>query len=378
MANLEDYINHVKTSRVRKPLIKLEFLRSEDESPLEEIVSDLRLDGSLNIKNKNGVRRTMSLTLDNTLNKYFPSLDSNIWLGKKVKLYMGLEINGEDFFLPQGVFVHDDPTINNDSSVTINTMDKYALLDGSLGGELSSVLIIPNTTTLGNTIRTVMTISQDPHPPIIDIALDSESIPYEIIKEKGDTIGSILEELAFAFSANVFYNEDGYLVFEKDTTDSSKGSIWEFNADLDSETNYQSNSSQYKLSEVYNAVTVTGDNVNGLVVEATVKNESLLSDTSIPNIGFERVLPIDDDIIYTVAFAEQRCLYELKRVTNVLTQGRISSLSLFHFDVDKVVETTDSRQNIVSKRVLLDSISIPFSNSSSMSLTVVDTFDIEI
>lgn len=373
----QDYINELKNSRVRQPLVKLEFLR-QDETPLKEVVTDLRLQGSISIQNKNGVRRSMDMTLDNTLKQYFPSLDSSIWMASKVKIYLGLMIGGESYFLSQGVYVMNNPTTRDDLSTDLNGLDKYSLLDGSLGGELQNTIIIPNTTSLGNAIRTVMTISQDDKPPIIDISIDSESIPYDIIHEEGSTIGDILEELAFAFSCNVYYNEDGYLVFEKDTSDSDKGSIWNFDANSDSETNYQDASTEYDLSKVYNSFLIIGDNINGNIVRATVKNEDLLSNTSIPNVGFERVKVIKDNIINTVFYAEQRGIYELKRATNVLTSSRLSCVPIYHLDVDKVIRITDDRQNMTDARKLIESITIPLDNSGDMSLNVVDTFDINV
>lgn len=378
MANLQDYLAEIKKTS-RKPIIKIEFLRSQDETPLIEFKSELRLDGNLNIRNRNGVRRTVSLSIDNVLKQYFPSLDTGIWVAQKFKLYMGFEINGQEFYLPQGIFVHGNPTVNR-SAVRLNASDKYALLDGSMGGELDFDVIILNSTTFGNAVRILMTLSQDPkgQSVIITPALDAEPVPYDIIVESGDTIASAIEKLASAYSANVYYNEEGFLVIEADIPDSDKGSIWDFDADSEEETNYQDGSTEYKFTDVYNSCKVIGSNINGTTVIATVKNEDLLSDTSIPNLGFERILVIKDNIIYTVPFAVQRAIYELKRATNVLSQSRLVSLPLFHLDVDRVVTVKDSDINFNKKRVLLNAITIPFNNSSSMNMTVVDTFDIDL
>jgi len=377
MISFQDYINEMKSSTIRKPILKLEFLRKEDETPYKEIITELRLDGSLNINNKNGVRRTFSVTLDNKSKLFFPSLDSSIWIADKVKLYLGVNISGEDYLISNGVFVIDTPSINSDGSVTINGVDKFGQLDGSLGGEVNQLTIINSGTNLETAIRTLMTISQDPNPPIIENSLIAETLPYQMIGEEGDTLGKMLTEIAFAFSCNIYYNVDGYLIFERDVSDGEKGSIWSFDGDLIEEVNYQSGSKQYDYSKVYNTILVIGDNINGSIVRASLSNNDLTSDTSIPNIGFERTLVISDDIIYNNTLALERCKYEMKRVNKVLSTGRYSSIPIYHLDVDKVAKITDSRLDSDSERGLIDSITIPFDNSS-MSINLVETFDIDL
>lgn len=374
MATFQDYLNEL-TKTTRHPIIKLEFLRF-DESVEKTITTDLRLTGSLNINKKNGVRRSMSVSLDNVTKQYIPSLDSGIWLGRKVKLYLGLRVNGEDYFLPSGVFVMDDPTITSDGTTELNCIDKYSLLDGTLAGSIDSIIIINAGTTIANALQTIMTISQDPQPIIIDIALASETLPYKIIHEEGSTLGDIIDEIALAYSANVYYNEEGVLVFEKEIDDATKGSIWDFTVDLN-ETNYQGGNRRFKLSDVFNKIIVIGDNINGAIARASVSNNDLLSDTSIPNVGFERVKVITDNIIYNSTLALERGKYELKRLTVSLSELPISSIPLYHLDVDRVVKISDPYLDCDEKRLVINSISIPF-NNSSMSLGLVDTFEINL
>ena len=212
MATFQDYLAEIEKP-IRESLTKVVFLRA-DETPLFEVTNEISTDGSLNIQNKNGVRRSVGFGIDNFTQQYYPELDSPIWIGKKFKLYMGYRINGEDFYLPQGVFVMDDPTVESETdTVQISAVDKFGLLDGSLGGELDSIFIINAGVTVNTAVRSVMLLSNDTRPIIIDSTVASQTLPYQIIKGTGDTLGSILEELALAFSCNVYYNEDGSLVF---------------------------------------------------------------------------------------------------------------------------------------------------------------------
>ena len=378
MVTFQDYINHLKTSRIRKPLVKLEILRSEDETPVREVISELKTGGSLNESEKNGVRKSLSLEVDNSSKEFFPSLDSRIWVGQKAKLYVGYEINGENYFIPKGIFVYDNPTVNDDLSVDINMVDKFSLIDGSIAGTLDKILIIPISTTLGNALRTMMTISQDSKPIVIDTDLDSQVIPYQIIIEEGEPLGDGIIKLAEAFSCNVYYNDNGNLVFEKDIEDSSKGSVWEFNADSVDEINYVGGNIQQNFDKVKNAITVIGDNIAGQTFRFTLKNEDLLSDTSIPNLGVEILEVIKDDIIYSTALCEQRCIYELRRKTNVNLSGRIDSIALPHIKEGDVITLTDSRLNLFKKRLLVDSINTSLDSGFEMSLSLLDVFDANI
>jgi hypothetical protein len=60
-----------------------------------------------------------------------------------------------------------------------------------------------------------------------------------------------------------------------------------------------------------------------------------------------------------------------------LTETSISSTPIYHLDVDKVVKVTDDYLGLDGKRLLINSYSIPF-NNSSMSLGLIDTFEIDL
>lgn len=375
MATFQDYLNEIGKT-IRNPIFKVQFLRA-DENPLFDVVDDISTNGSLNIQNKNGVRRSVGFDLYNFNKEYFPELDSPIWIGKKFKLWLGYRINGEDFFLPQGIFVMDDPNVDSNNGVVgISAIDKFGMLDGTLGGEIDSIFIINAGVTLNTAVRSVMLLSNDPAEIIIDSTVASQTLPYQIIKETGDTIGSILEELAFAFSCNVYYNENGQLVFEKDIPDNIKGSVHRFTVGVD-ETNYNGGSTRYRFNKVYNSCLVIGDNVKGAIATGKVSNNDLLSDTSIPNIGYERVLVVYDDIIYNSTLATERAKYELKRASVVGNEGTLQSTPMYHLDVDRVISITDDRLNFVNKRTVINSINIPF-NNSQMSIGVVDSFEVSL
>ena len=81
MPSFQDYIDTLN-SGTYKQKIKLQLLRSEDESIREEIISIIEnSSGSVNIQRTNGIRRTCDITLFNLDGKYVPNIN-NFWIDK--------------------------------------------------------------------------------------------------------------------------------------------------------------------------------------------------------------------------------------------------------------------------------------------------------
>ena len=101
--------------------------------------------GTLNVSMNNGARRSATITLSN-LDSQFDYAINKIWFGNKVRLLMGIVLpNGEDFYLPQGVFYIKQPKneyASNKKIATFSLVDKWAALDGTLGGVLNQDYII--------------------------------------------------------------------------------------------------------------------------------------------------------------------------------------------------------------------------------------------
>ena len=196
-----DYLLYIN-KQIQKPIAKIEWLRV-DETVESTITSDI-LGGNLSISRNNGVRRTCSFTLKNEPN-LLPDI-YGIWVKKKFKLWLGvIDDNGNEFFLPQGVFVLTNPNYNSEpsgSTVTINGTDKFCLLNGEMGGILKDIYQINSGTNVNNSITTILTAFGDPKPPIMD--LTSQTFPYTIRKGQDDNIGELLKEIAKISSRNIY------------------------------------------------------------------------------------------------------------------------------------------------------------------------------
>lgn len=370
------YISALK-SGTTKPRVSIELLRKEDESAYSEITSDIEnSSGNLTATRQNGVRKSIDLTLINIDGKYIPDFDNQVlWFGQKFRLNLGLNIDGIDCMIPQGIFVLDNPTLNSEfssSTVNIRGLDKFALLDGTLGGELTYTYIIPVGSNIYSVIKNLLIIGNDKKEPILDSVWMSEITPYTITKEMGSgTIGEILIELAGMLSANCFYNELGQFVFEPDKQDSIKGSGWDFTTE---EFAYQGSNLELKYSEIYNAVLVVGDNINGTLVSYKAQNNNLLSKTSIPNLGVERIKHIQDVNITTLQQATDRANYELKRTIAMQASGSLSCIPMYHLNIDDVITLTDVKNlKLDSKRFLMSGYNIPLQIGGKMSVNIVDS-----
>lgn len=383
--SFQDYISVLKTDKIRRPKVRVEFLRYEDESVSDTVTGYVENgSGLISISNKNGQRRSLSVTLTNVTGRFTPNPDG-LWLRQKIRVWAGLEINGEDYLFKQGVFVIEDPSALSQGSnhtLSITASDKFSLMDGSIGGETEGIYIVPVGSSIPQTIRGVLqpsTESQsevfyDPIEPIIDTMFDSETTPYTITVAEGEPISNILIELAGMLSSNVYYNVDGQLVFEFDSDDNMKGSQFDF---ISGDINYMGTTQKFLNSKVYNACLVVGANINGDIARYYLENLNPLSDTSIINVGWKRVLKIDDQNIYNDTLAEYRAIYELKRAINLQSEHSLTCVPMYHLDVDTIITITDEKSlGLNRKRYLINSISLPLSTNGTMSINCAESIDI--
>lgn len=373
--SISEYLNYIKTSTVLRPRVRMQFLRS-GETVESEIITDV-LGGSLNINRDNGVRRAVSIEMQN-LNGMFNPDRYGVWINRKFKLFLGYNINGEDLFFPQGIFVMSNPTYTSTSSgsrVTISGSDKFSLLDGTNGGYLNNIYQIPVSSDPNAAIRALLGIYNDPAEPLLqDTAVTT---PYTIRKNYDDTARSVLEELEFMLSRNVYYNEEGRLVFKDDIDDDQKGSLYDFNFGSTS-FEYLGSNREADFSKVYNIVKVIGDNVNGDIAIGEARDENPLSPTNVSIIGEKPHPPIFQDVIQTDAQALALAEYVLKRSLILNNLISISSIPMFHLDVDQIITLTDENHGFNRQRFLINSISIPLEVGGTMSITAVNADEVDI
>jgi len=387
MATYQQYLDTI-TSQTRKLKIRVSFLRDEDETEAFEFTQDLDASsGSVSVQRQNGVRRTCDITLVNNNGSYFPSYDGGIWWRKKFQVFIGVDcqtnvalqdIGEEDiYWTSQGVFCLENPRVVSNFSektVTLRGSDKFSVIDGTLGGETDGIYIVPVGTNVLTAVQSVLDLVGDKKAPILDEKFVSSVTPYTIEIAIGGNLSEVLMQLAGMVSANVYYNDDGILVFAFDDKDAEKPSLFDFSTE---DFLYMGASQEYKFNELYNSVLVVGDNINGQIFDVRLQYNNLLSPVSIPNMGFERVKIVDDPNIYSDSLALVRAEYELKRLVCLQSAIDINCVPIFHLDVDSVITLTDTTMSLDNRRFLVIGYTLPITTGGNMSISCVDVTELD-
>ena len=147
MTNAEKNLAYMKA--LRRPFVKLCRLRflnpdgstafSLDNNPGNVRSGAFIADGTISANLQNGQRRNATVTISNVDGAFDYNINK-IWFGQEIALDEGLILpNGEDFYIQQGVFLIENPTETiepGNRTVTYPLVDKWAMLDGTLFGNL--------------------------------------------------------------------------------------------------------------------------------------------------------------------------------------------------------------------------------------------------
>ena len=374
----DTYVSLVKAQHVR-PRFRLSMLY-QDESFREDI-SDYLIEGSgtLNINYQQGQRRSLSFTLDNTTGKFTPNgLQGTLWLDSKFKLELGMEFdNGDIVWKSAGIFVVGQPNATRQQAtktVDVQCYDKFALLDGTLGGVLDSTYQVDE----GKFVYQIMqeTLLQDNgngYPIdgkeiVFDSSLRDSKTQYTLSKSPNDSLGSILTDLADMISCDIYYGVEGNLVVRsgiKDISQVNKPTLWTYS---DKELEYISNTTIYDFAKVKNKVTVVGSNVNGeQVFSQTATNTNPQSPTRVSVIGVKQFY-LEDSNISSDPLALQRAEWELNRLSILQQTIQVASSFMIHLDVNNCIAINDDFFDYSDNRFIIQSLGVPLSANSMISI----------
>lgn len=368
-------------SRIVHPVFKL-YLLNYDESIKEDVTHYMQDGGNITINFQNGIRRNASVTLDNSDKKWIPNPTTGfLWKDSKFRIDMGVKVSKGEVWCQCGVFVPSDPSVSNqidNKTVSLQLSDKFATLDGSLGGKIINTTKIPVGSNIKEAYCTLLQqdrINNVPYeikPLRFPLKYNNEKTAYTITKTDETTLGEVGIELAEMLSCDIYYDNYGYPVFEEgnytlDITD--KDVIWSFD---ERDMECLGGSIDVNFSKVHNVVSVIGANINGDLISYTAKNENPKSPSNIwvlePN-----PLRIKDENIYSDSLARQRSKYELFKQGLLPLSFNFKCTFMPHLDVNKIVLVSNEFYGFKNEPFLINSVNIPISQSNSdISLTMAN------
>lgn len=361
-----------------KELYRVELLYA-DETPREDISRYILKDSiSYQQEYKNGQTRSISFSMLNDDGRWDASpVSTGLWADTKIRAFSGIIYDDVLYWYPLGIYLLSNPSYNRDEdTVSIDGVDKFAKLDGTLGGVLETEYkIVPNTP-IYTAIQTLLKLdtgngtSFDDDPVIFPSKYASQKTPYTMTVNGESSVGDILLELGEILSCDVYYNEYGCLVFEPADEllkVANKPVLWTIDDEFSDCTSI---SYEVKFDEVINKVTVVGANINGAIVKHTVTNKNAKSPSNIymMPIRFEY---ISDSHISTSALCQTRAEYELQRKSIVTLSYSISMVYIPFIQSNALICLNDKRKNVYGQNLFVSSVSIS-SGSTNVSATNIE------
>lgn len=377
---------------VTQPVItyrfKIELLDHWEQSH-GEIIADVSEDEhfSININRQQGLRRTCSLTMIDINKKYIPNINNPFWYNKKFKLYVGVVDSNDTYWFSQGVFVCNSASAER-HKVTINGVDKYGFLDGTLNTHMMfETYKIEIGSKVGRTIRELIMLELgngmpiDPITPLIAGEFEDATTITEIVVDPGRYLGDILSELATMFGADIYYDVNGRLRVERIFNDDLpfyyvyRGAYWHFN---DIYETYTAPSVSYEMDGC-NYIMVATDNIEGEVYSYTAINDNPHSPVCVSKVGYRgnqdeaiTYIPIGDTSI--TEDLEDKCRqhaeYMLLQKTCQTVAINFTAPMMPHLNVGEIIRITDSYFSYDETPFLIQSLT--FNSYEPMSIAAVN------
>lgn len=370
---VSDLEKSIIESQIRKHIYSIEWL-DKDENVIDEVILDV-IGGSANFDDVQSNRRSVSLTLNNVDKSYLPKSDSKMWINNRFRLKSGYEYgDGEQLFYKQGTYLLGNPSILSNPTrkeVSIQGLDKWATLDGTIGGNLKNKFIIPVNNRIDAIIKSLLEeVGETKY--IIDEC--DVLTPYTVEKEIGGSIADILIELSVMVSFESYYDNDGVFRFTKALLPNdydAYATSWEYSPqDL-----YLESTRDLKWNEIKNSIKVIGMlKDDGVQIQAVSQDTNIDSELSIDAIG-ERFENIEDDNIYTNELAQNRSDYELSKRIKVAEEVKVTIVPNFSHVIGDVISVVDENNGCLGNYVI-QNISYNFDYDTTMQLGLWKTRDI--
>lgn len=408
--NWQQYLSTLKTDFTK--LAKLEFLQPNGSVAfaLDNQVANKRSkafiqEGDITVNLQNGSRRQVNISLANLDGAYDYALNK-IWFGQQIRLSEGLILpDGTDFYIPQGVFLVENPEEAFEPGLrqaSYQLTDKWAAIDGTLGGNLEVAYGINAGTNIFAAIASLLRLNRfdmsgTTGAPIDAVAplftsyyndkkqklTDGTSVslitaPYDYLSSETGNISEVILGLVEMLAAWVGYNPTGRLTVDPsqdDILDASKPVLWDFSMGK------QLMGIRYapKPAEVYNDVIVVGaTNNESLTARGRAQNRDISSDTCISRIGLKtKRLSMKD--YYSDEMCQAYAEWQLKRYAVLGKTVTLTTTQMFHIVENQIITIRrEDKPGAPVERHLVQGFTRPIGQTGTMTINAVSVNDFPI
>lgn len=401
MATFNDYVQALKLGTIY-PVVKLEFF-DDNGLPSFIIREDFISDGQLTVQKQDGVRRSATITLSN-LDHAHDFNPNKIWIGQQVRIWAGIRLpSGEDYFLPQGVFYITNPEesyMPTARTMKLSLIDKWAGLDGTVGGTLDGIYQINPNDNLFTAIEQLLLIDRgnghhlDDYPPVLDSSYLSKTskvsdgygnttdvpvlnAPYTLRTEAESTYADVLLGINTMLVSSCGYDNMGYLVVRSantDEDDTTKPVAWQFTI---KEREFYGYTTTFNINDMCNDVRVIGAVVNGTQVCGRATNTNPASDYNVARVGYNTFTETKSQY-YTYDQCNELARYYLKQKTIEQRSVSFTTTPIYHLNEDMTITLLRSEVSHVPEQYLVTGYTLPLSCTGSMTINAVSVNDLSL
>lgn len=407
----ERFLSYLATLRTDfTKIAKLEFLNRDgsvafalDNDPKNRRSGAFLQSGDISCNLNNGMRRQASVTLSN-LDGEFEFAVNHVWYGTQLRLSEGLLLpDGTEYLIPQGVFEIEQPNEHlnpGQRTTTWRLVDKWANLDGTLGGNLEGAYSVSAGTNIFTAMASLLRLGRydmannspspiDPMTPIFTSYYNGKTqkltdgtlvnltdAPHDFLSSEEGNLAEVLLGLADMLAAWIGYNAAGRLVVDPsqdDISDLSKPVMWDFTMDEKQLLNVETTANK---SEVFNDLIVVGDTSDvGATARGRVQNLDVASPTCISRIGM-KTKRLHMENYYADQICRDYAVWKLKRAAVLQKTVNIECTQMFHIQENGIVTIRrDDKPGSPVERHVVQGWTRPIGQTGSMIINAISVMD---
>lgn len=343
------------TSSISTLHARIELLGA-DETVVQQVERKV-IDGSLSVDMEQDVQRHFNLTLDNRDGSFTWKPNGDVWLDKRVKIYVGVETRSGIHWAAQGVFLLTSPVATSSwdglHTAQLQGGDKWRLHDGDPLGKFSVSTTIQKGTPIAAAIRALATDNGE-----TKFAFDAcdATVPYDLSYTAGESRGKAMKELAEMAVYRLYYDVDGYLRFQPYNENLAlRASEWTYDTE-DERTLYAGADKVLDETQTFNRVLVVGGSMQTAGVSAVAEITDVASPLHKSKIGVRQTEwngGSPDPLISTQALAQARADWELIKYSKYAERHRFRAIPHFMHDAGDVITIRDKYTDTDGKYELL-------------------------